>query len=343
MLFHDAMVMVRLVRRLGIVALPLVSCLCPAAALADEASKAAAESLFQDGRRLMKEGHFSEACPKLAESNRLDPGVGTLLYLGECYERSGRTATAWATFREAQGAAAAAKQPDRETAARKRADGLEAKLVRLTVRLTAPVAGIEVRLDGNPMSAALVGTAIAVDPGAHVVSASAPGRLPWSETVQMTATRELRVPDLTEAPAPATSASAPPPPSPPPVAAPIAKAPEPPPRAAPPPEEAPWPTTKKAAVVAGGIGVVGVLAGSYFGLRAFGAWSDSKDHCVETRCTDQGLADVDRAKSSATLSNVFLGIGVAGLGAATVLWLTTKPTTVGLGVSPGGLAMKGAF
>lgn len=336
------MVMVRLVRRLVIVSLPLGSLVSPTAALADEASKAAAESLFQDGRRLMREGNFTEACPKLAESNRLDPGVGTLLYLGECYERGGRTATAWATFREAQGAAAAAKQPDRETAARKRADALEAKLVRLTVRLSAPVPGIEVRLDGNPMSAALVGTAIAVDPGAHVVSASAPGRVPWSETVQMTATRELRVPDLAQAPAPVTSASAAPPP-PPPSAAPIVKAPEPPARAAPPPEDAPWPTTKKAAVVAGGIGVVGVLAGSYFGLRAFGAWSDSKDHCVETKCTDQGLADVDRAKSSATLSNVFLGIGVAGLGAATVLWLTSKETTVGLGVSPGGIALKGAF
>ena len=52
--------------------------------------KAAAEALFDQGVRLMKQNSFSDACPKLEESERIDPAVGTLLYLGECYERVGK-------------------------------------------------------------------------------------------------------------------------------------------------------------------------------------------------------------------------------------------------------------
>ena len=60
--------------------------------------QAAAEALFQEARQLMKTGAYAEACPKLFDSNRLDTAVGTLLYLGECYEKSGKTASAWTTF-----------------------------------------------------------------------------------------------------------------------------------------------------------------------------------------------------------------------------------------------------
>ncbi|HEY0463370.1 MAG TPA: hypothetical protein VGC79_04135, partial [Polyangiaceae bacterium] len=67
-----------------------VSLPTPARAEAGAAQKAAAESLFDDGLKAMKSGHFSEACPKLEESERIDPAIGTLLYLGECYEKVGR-------------------------------------------------------------------------------------------------------------------------------------------------------------------------------------------------------------------------------------------------------------
>src|SRR5262245_49529895 len=69
-----------------------------------------AEELFRDGKRLMTEGKYAEACPKLAESHRLDPAGGTLLTLGLCHEAEGRTATAWAELKEA---AAIGKQTGR--------------------------------------------------------------------------------------------------------------------------------------------------------------------------------------------------------------------------------------
>src|SRR5512145_2755140 len=57
-----------------------------------------ARSLFDEARALVAAGKVADACPKFEESQRLDPGPGTLFNLADCYERSGRTATAWLTF-----------------------------------------------------------------------------------------------------------------------------------------------------------------------------------------------------------------------------------------------------
>src|SRR5271166_5257799 len=76
--------------------------------------KAAAQAIFDEGKRLMDAGQFAQACPKFADSEKLDPGVGTLLNLGVCYEKNGQTASAWATYKEAASAAANAGETARE-------------------------------------------------------------------------------------------------------------------------------------------------------------------------------------------------------------------------------------
>src|SRR5437868_5846248 len=68
--------------------------------------KAAADVLFEQGRELLNSGSIAAACPKLEESLRLDRGIGTMLYLAECWKRAGKTASAWAQFREAEDLAA---------------------------------------------------------------------------------------------------------------------------------------------------------------------------------------------------------------------------------------------
>ncbi len=76
--------------------------LAPARASAESAAdQAKAEALFGEGRRLLAASRFAEACPKFVESQRLDPAIGTQLNLGDCYEKTGRTASAWAVFRDA--------------------------------------------------------------------------------------------------------------------------------------------------------------------------------------------------------------------------------------------------
>src|SRR5215472_1302913 len=64
-------------------------------------TEVAAQALFEEGKRLMSEGKYREACAKLADSERLDPGAGTLLNLAACYEKNAQTASAWSTYVEA--------------------------------------------------------------------------------------------------------------------------------------------------------------------------------------------------------------------------------------------------
>lgn len=54
--------------------------------------KSPADVLFDEGTALMNAGKYAEACPKLEQSLKLDPGIGGMLWLADCYERAGRTA-----------------------------------------------------------------------------------------------------------------------------------------------------------------------------------------------------------------------------------------------------------
>lgn len=279
--------------------------------------KATAEILFNEGRTLMQDGKFDLACEKLAESQRLDPGVGTLLNLAECQERQGRTASAWATWLEAASGARAAGHADREAHARQRADALKSKLVTLTVDVPEEnrVEGLAVLRNGTPLGRALWGTAAPVDPGTHTITASAPGHQSWSSVAGVREGTPARVvvPRLTKdvptaPPAPATpsigfgadaSSSARP-----------AQASD---RKGPP----------VLSYVAGGVGVIGLGVGALFGLQAISKKNDSEDDCdSENVCGDDGLALRDEAFDAAMVSNIGFGVGVAGLAAAAVIWLT---------------------
>ena len=85
----------------------------PRIALADETPVQRAERLFGEGKSALEAGHYAEACPKLAESQSLDPAAGTLLALGLCHEGEGKTATAWRELRQALEASQRAGRKDR--------------------------------------------------------------------------------------------------------------------------------------------------------------------------------------------------------------------------------------
>src|SRR5262249_17702632 len=124
--------------------------------------------------------------PKLAESQRLAPGTGALLALALCHEKEGKTASAWAEFREVAPVARRDGRADRSQMAEEHAAALEPKLARLTVTgdpETAGVVGLVVRRDGAEMNRAAWGTPAPVDAGEWRLEASAPGRLPWRTVV----------------------------------------------------------------------------------------------------------------------------------------------------------------
>ena len=149
--------------------------------------KIAAEAIFNEARTLMDQGRFAEACPKLAESQRLDPAVGTLLYLGECYEKEGKVASAWAAFKSAASAARNAGQTAREQTAKQHASDFEPRLPKLTLVVPpgSDVSGLVVQRDDIDIGSVAFGTALPVDPGKHHILAQAPGKKPWSKDVDI--------------------------------------------------------------------------------------------------------------------------------------------------------------
>jgi hypothetical protein len=269
------------------------------AALAEQSADGAdyaatAEALFQQGKAAMAMKRFAEACPKLAESQRLDPGGGTLLTLALCHEGEGRTASAWAEFNEALAVAKKDGREDREKIARQRAAALEPKLSRIVVRVptgVARTAALRIARDGLSLGPPLWGVAAPVDPGFHRITADAPGKNGWSVAVTVGAngdTKEVEVPPLSDmAPAPHGLG-----------------------------------TRRIASLVMGGVGLGVLGASTYLGVRALANQREADGKCPEPACTDHTAVDLNAdARTSAHLATAGFVVGGAAVGTAVLLWV----------------------
>ena len=295
----------------------------------DAQQKAAAEALFDEGKQLLSQGQFESACRRFEQSQEIDPGVGTLLYLGDCYERSGRLASAWAIYREASSAAAAAGQGERTRIADERARRLAPSLSKLVLLVPQDnrIPGFELLLDNRVLSPALFGVPFPVDAGQHEVTARAPGRSSWSNVIEIKPNadyRNLQIPSLgttgavpTPYDTPAQSSKAAP------VAAPVAgsaaadlslgSA------AAPP--GAPGPD-RTASYLVGGAGLVAIGIGVAFGLRASDKDDESKAGCP-SGCISRAAADLNQqARTAATIANVSYAVGALALATGAYLFFT---------------------
>jgi hypothetical protein len=139
------------------------------------------DKLFTEAMNLIAEEKYVEAIPKLEETQRLDPGIGTQFNLAICYAKTGRLALAWKNFRQVETLAGAAGKKERAEAARAKLAELRPRLPTIAVRLTNPSA-VTVSVDGEIVSSSDLAF-IPLDPGEHKVEASAPGREPFAENV----------------------------------------------------------------------------------------------------------------------------------------------------------------
>ncbi len=167
---------------------------------AGPAEQAAADVLFNDAQKLIKEGRVAEACPKLAEAHKLDPTPGTLLNLGDCYERIGKTASAYGTFDEAEVLAKKNNDPSRAKEAEKRKGLVLPKLVKVVIHVpdASKAAGLVIKWDDQALGEGRWETPFPVDPGDHMVEAVAPGRRAWraKAKVEGSGTTNIDVPRL---------------------------------------------------------------------------------------------------------------------------------------------------
>jgi hypothetical protein len=314
----------------------------------NEAGTAAAESLFQEARRLSDAKKFSDACPKFLASHKLSPAVGTLLNLADCYEKNGQVASAWARFREATALAQRLNRPEREKVARERAEKLEPRLVRITINSRDKNA--QVTLDGVEIDTAVLGTALPVDPGKHTIEAKAPGKKTFTTSVE-TAERTKNAP-VVDVPALEDEAegAAPPTPTPTATSTPTPTAPPPPPPTpartieTPNNGEALLTSQKLIGIGVGAVGVVAIGVGAIFGLRTQSKWADAVTRCsARFECDATGVGLASDAKTSGTISTVAFVAGGLLATAGAVLFFTAPAQPVRIGVGPRSVAVGGTF
>jgi tetratricopeptide (TPR) repeat protein len=180
--------------------------------LARGAEPSTAEALFREGRELLARGDYAAACPKLEESQRLDPAPGTEFNLGRCYELLGRLASAWGAYADVAQVTHSFGQKERELRARERVAAIEPRLSFVLVKAASHADGLHLRRDGAPMPLAQLDVEIPVDPGDHVLAAEAPGKRPWEAHFRISHEAErvvVEVPLLEPAPPEADAASPP--------------------------------------------------------------------------------------------------------------------------------------
>ncbi|MBK9259722.1 MAG: tetratricopeptide repeat protein [Polyangiaceae bacterium] len=307
------------------------------------AERSLATALFDQGRALMAEGKIDEACIKLAESQRMDPGGGTLLNLALCHERQGKIATAWTEFREARAIAKKDGRADREAAADAAIQKLEPLLSRVSVvvPVESKIAGLTVEIDGSPVPEAGWGTAFPIDPGTHAVTMKAPGyrvskssfdigKDPISTTVNVPKLEKESGPTLPVA-GPASSIAV---------------------SAGKPPRGGAGPDASSSSIrtvgfVVGGVGLALVGVSAVTGGLAIKNDSTADENCDGNVCADP--ADVELSRQALTLSyasTATFGLGMAGvLVGAVVIAVAPKNTAgkVSLSVGPGSISVAGRF
>jgi hypothetical protein len=341
-------------RALAAIALALVVA-SPSGALAQSKDDIArADALFNAAKALTDAGQYADACAKFAESKRLAPGLGVTLYLADCYERIGRTASAWTEFRSAEGLARQ-RNDKRADVARGRAQALEAKLDRLTITIapTVPQAGLQLLRDGIPVAQEELGLPVPVDPGEHAVVVSSPGHKPKTFMAKVgpeSQSATVHIDSIEEtAPAPSAVVTSTPPPAAPAGSAPAStRAPTstPSPESMPPSGSSdPAATRRWIGLGLGGLGIVGVGVGAVFGIVAKSKLDQSNNGpCDATdHCSDAGLSLRKDAQGAATASNIGCVAGGVLLAAGVVLYVTAPrgPTSTGVVVAPAPVAGGG--
>ena len=282
-----------------------------------------AETLFQEGKTLLAQGAFAQACPKLAESQRLDPGDGTLLALAVCHEGEGKLAAAWSEFTAVANRADA--RSDRVQRAKERLADLEPRLARVAVVVPEATAkgapGVEIARDGNVLDRAAWGAASPVDPGAHIVTANAPGKKPVR--LEVVAARGRTVEVVVSALEDERGGTAP-----------VEL------RVAPPTEvvsDTPRSTGKImriTGVTLGAVGVVAIGIGGYFGLRAVSLSNEARSECDDAGCSAESLQKNDDARSAAQIANITVVGGLAAVGGGILLYVLAPKALQRTAISP---------
>jgi hypothetical protein len=277
---------------------------------------AEAEQLFRDGKRLMKEGAFGEACTAFATSQKLDPSVSTLLNLADCREKNGQIASAWDAFLEVERTTRGhADQTAFHKTASDRAAKLEPRLSYLTVSVPdeSRVDGLELTRNDAVIEPGSWNRAIPVDGGDYTITGHAPGHEKWSTTVHVatehgsitvdvpkfkTVEHLMKKPD-----APIERSD-------------VARS------------QSPFTGRRKAAIGVASAGLLALGAGIVLSVQAKGFEDDGLALCPSNPCganAGEANALLDKGGQRALFANISYAVTGVAVAAAAVLWFTGAP------------------
>jgi hypothetical protein len=305
---------------------------------------AAAQEQFLKGRDAFKQGDYAGARALFQKSYELHPTPGVLLNLGLCEEQLGLVGSAWQRFQELT--EQVPPSDERYRVAKQHASALEPRVPRLRIELApgAP-AGTSVRRDALVVAGKNLGAELPVDPGKHTIVVTAPGREDRSyeitiaegkrETLTVEPGAETAKSGTGDPPPAGTASSAP-------TATTTTTVPPPPP---------PSNGRRTAGFILGGVGVAGLVVGGVTGGLTLAKTSDVEAMCpMPDRCTNEGVAIADSARTFGLVSTISFIAGGAFVGAGVVLVLTSKSgasteTALAPTLLPGGagLSARGRF
>ena len=298
---------------------------------------AAARQLFNEGKELEKQKSYEGALEKFKKVAGVKMTPQVRFHIALCEENLGHLVEAINGFDLAADEAKRAGSTATEVAenAPKRAEGLRERVPTLQLTVTGQVLTSKIVLDGTPVAASALGVATPIDPGDHVVEVQdAAAKVTFHKDLKLEErAREhlsVEVNDVEVAAVPTDTAVIAPPPA---------------------------PRSRAPVYIAGGVGVVSLIAsGVFFGLRA-GTLSTASASCKNpinhTGCKDtpEVRDAIASGQTDSTVSAITLGVGLAGLGAAGILWFVTAPKKAALPPKAGvvlvptgpGFALRGTF
>jgi hypothetical protein len=310
-----------------------------AAAQPDDAAKNAARELAEEGAKAMEAQDFARAQDLYHRAYALVPAPTLSVRRARALEKAGRWVEALEAYVRTTRTSLDADAPPAFREAVAEAHAELAALRPRVPRAVIVIKGVDrksntltVTVDGKPLSAALLGVPAPIDPGEHELVATttsggeARAKLVIGEREKKTV--ELVLPAGTE---PEVEAAAP---SVEPVRADTGTPP-------PPSSQKTW------ALVAMGVGALGLGVGVTTGVMATSKHQSAEDGCPNGTCPpgSTGADDAESFRSLRAISTIGYVVGVVGVGAGATLWLTApkRPARVGVWMGPAAAGVRGSF
>lgn len=298
-----------------------------------QTADAKVEELFNNAVELSEQRKYAEACPLLAESQKLDPRASTIFALADCERLAGKIASAVEYFKaylkeyEAMKIDVRRKHDQRAHTSRAYIKSLEPQLPTLKMSFPGGIPGeFVLTIDGKVIHRISLDKDVPVDPGEHLVIVQVPGRTDSEQRISI-ANKEKKAIDLVVGPEAVSIDDG--------------------------DQSKGTSPRKKIGFVVLGTGAAGLIFGGVMGVLAVGKKNIVDEHCTGLNCDADGFAAVNQGRTFGNSSTVGFAAGgvLAAVGAVLIITApksspkTSWLTGIGATATAGGafVGMEGRF